>query len=253
MSMIVREVWDYNLEEEFSALMEASSKCDHCFVAMSTNFSGNIYTSKELSPYHLMKINVDATHIVQLGLAVYDANGKSFGFWEFNFKDFDERIHSHNTQTIELLKDQEIYFDFNRVMGIDSSDFSQLILKSALWRNSRTTWVTFHSGYDFGYFIKMLSFAGVLPLDQSEFMDLIKSFFGNKVFDVKHMIKFCGDGVYVGLEELEMVAKTLGLDREVGRVGSDSLLALQTFMKLKQKYFNGHSPSEFELVLPDFT
>jgi hypothetical protein len=79
MSLIVREVWDYNLKE-FSALMEASSKCDHCFVAMSTNFSGNIYTSKELSPYHLMKINVDATHIVQLGLAVSDANGKSFGF-----------------------------------------------------------------------------------------------------------------------------------------------------------------------------
>ena len=74
MSLIVSEAWDYNLEEEFSALMEASSKCDHCFVAMSTNLSGNIYTSKELSPYHLMKINVDATCIVQLGLAVYDAN-----------------------------------------------------------------------------------------------------------------------------------------------------------------------------------
>jgi hypothetical protein len=102
MSLIVREVWDYNMEEEFSALMEASSKCDHYFVAMSTNFSGNIYTS---SPYHLMKINVDATCIVQLGLAVCDANGKSFGFWEFNFKDFDEHIHSHNTKTIELLKD----------------------------------------------------------------------------------------------------------------------------------------------------
>jgi hypothetical protein len=57
----------------------------------------------------------------------------------------------------------------------------------------------------------------------------------------------------VGLEELEMVAKTLGLDREVGRAGSDSLLALQTFMKLNQKYFNRHSSSEFELVLHDFT
>ena len=80
----------------------------------------------------------------------------------------------------------------------------------------------------------MLSLGGVLPVDQSEFMDLIKSFFGNKVFDMKHMIKFCGgDGVYVGLEELEMVAKTLGLDHEVGRAGSESLLALQTFMKLK--------------------
>ena len=79
-----------------------------------------------------MKINVDATRIVQLGLAVWDAKGKSFGFWEFNFKNFDERIHSHNTKTIELLKDQEIYFNFNRVMGIDSSDFSRLILKSAL-------------------------------------------------------------------------------------------------------------------------
>ncbi|XP_059430028.1 probable CCR4-associated factor 1 homolog 11 [Corylus avellana] len=172
--------------------------------------------------------------------------------WEFNFKDFDEHIHSHHINTIELLKDQEIYLDYNRVMGIDSLRFARLILKSGLLSNSRITWVTFHSDYDFGYFIKMLTGGEVLPLHESEFMDLIKSFFGKKAFDVKHMIKFCGDGVYAGLE-LEIVAKTLGLDREVGRAGSDSLLALQTFMKLKQKYFNGRSLSEFEHVLHGFT
>ncbi|XP_059430037.1 probable CCR4-associated factor 1 homolog 9 [Corylus avellana] len=241
MSLIVREVWDYNLMEEISALMEASSKCDHCFVAMSTNFPSNIFTSKEgkeVSPYNLMKFNVEATCIIQLGLALCDANGKSFGVWEFNFKDFDERIHSHHINTIELLKDQEIYFDYNGVMGIDSLRFARLILKSGLLSNSRITWVMFHSDYDFGYFIKMLTGGEVLPLHQSVY--------------VKHMIKFCDDGVYAG-SELEIVAKTLGLDREVGRAGSESLLTLQTFMKLEQKYFNGRSLSEFEHVLHDFT
>jgi hypothetical protein len=31
----------------------------------------------------------------------------------------------------------------------------------------------------------------VLPFEFSEFMDLVKSFFGTKVFDLKEIIKFC--------------------------------------------------------------
>lgn len=53
-----------------------------------------------------------------------------------------------------------------------------------------------------------------------------------------------------------MVAKTLGLDRVAGSIhgaGSDSLLMLQTFMKLNGMYFNGHSLSDFECVVHGLT
>lgn len=73
-----REVWQYNLEEEVSAIMAALPKCDHCFIAMGTNFPGEIYTPRaKSSRYNLMKVNVDNTPIIQLGLAISDANGKS--------------------------------------------------------------------------------------------------------------------------------------------------------------------------------
>jgi CCR4-NOT transcription complex subunit 7/8 len=45
----------------------------------------------------------------------------------------------------------------------------------------------------------------VLPFEFSEFMYLVKSFFGTKVFDLKEIIKFC-DGLN---GDLEMVAKSL--------------------------------------------
>jgi CCR4-NOT transcription complex subunit 7/8 len=248
--VIVREVWQHNLEEEVHAIMRALPH--HRFVAMDTEFPGHVFASQQLSPYQLMKVNVDATNIIQLGIALCDANGESSRFWEFNFRDFDDRIASRNTESIELLKRQGIDFNKNRLMGIDSLDFARLILKCGLLRNSRITWVTFHGGYDFGYFIRILIRRRELPRDLSVFMNLLKYFFGVNVFDVKQMIKSC-DGLFGGLER---VAKALGVHRAAGKshqAGSDSLLTLQTFMKLKDVYFNGRLLNKFECVIHGLT
>jgi CCR4-NOT transcription complex subunit 7/8 len=86
-----------------------------------------------------MKCNVYATKIIQLGLALCDANVNSCYVWQFNFKDFNKEIDLYDLDSIALLEHQEIDFQKNRKKGIDSMDFARLIVKSGLLSNSKIT------------------------------------------------------------------------------------------------------------------
>jgi CCR4-NOT transcription complex subunit 7/8 len=245
--IVVREVWQDNLEQEFSEIARALQPLPHHrFAAFDTEFPGSVFPSTSrhhslLSPaenYLHMKRNVDATKIIQLGLALSDPNGDSCYVWEFNFKGFDKESDLHNSESIQLLERQGIDFNKNREKGIDSNEFGRLLFESGLLCNSKITWVTFHGAYDFGYLIKIL-IGRELPPDLMEFMRLVVDFFGKWVFDIKHMIKSC-EGLYGGLEK---VAHTLGVLRVAGKshqAGSDSLLTLHTIIKIKDIYFSGN-------------
>ncbi|OVA03164.1 Ribonuclease CAF1 [Macleaya cordata] len=256
----IREVWSDNLSYEFLQINSVLSKFP--FVAMDTEFPGVIYRPTTGNPiadktlvhrlgpfdhYQVLKANVDALKIIQVGFTLSDAKGNLPDFdtdscyiWEFNFRDFDISRDYCAPDSIELLKRQGIDFEKNKVKGIDSVQFAELLVRSRLVCNANfITWVTFHSAYDFGYLIKMLT-GGMLPYQLGEFMGLVDWFFGTRVYDIKHMMKFC-NSLYGGLER---VAKTLDVDREVGKrhqAGSDSLLTLKTFLKIKEKFFNGDS------------
>lgn len=250
----VREVWEDNLEHEFSEIMRVLP--DHRFIALDTEFPGHVFPANcrnhsQLSPaenYLSMKRNVDATKIIQLGLALCDASGDSCYVWQFNFNDFNKDADLYNLDSIALLERQGIDFQKNREKGINSADFGRLLIKSGLLGNPNNTWVTFHGAYDFGYLIKILIGGRDLPVDLMRFMGMVVYFFWLRVFDIKHMIKLC-DGLYGGLEK---VAKTLGVDRVAGKThqaGSDSLLTLQTIMKLKDVHFYGKFLIDFQLIL----
>lgn len=45
--------------------------------------------------------------------------------------------------------------------------------KGALCRPPQVRWITFHSGYDFGYLVKLLTCSS-LPANESEFFELLK-------------------------------------------------------------------------------
>ena len=130
--------------------------------------------------------------------------------------------------------------------------FGEFLLHSKLLRRySGVTWATFHSGYDFGYLIKMLTGGRSLPYQLADFMRLIKCYFGIRVYDIKHVMKF-HNNLYGGLER---VAKTLDVEREVGKchqAGSDSLLTLKTFLKLKEKAFITNGDNRYAGVLYGF-
>ncbi|OWM81966.1 hypothetical protein CDL15_Pgr027164 [Punica granatum] len=244
--VIVREVWAHNLEKEFALIRVALPGCR--IAAIDTEFPGHIFKSQvdghliaHLPPaetYELMKSNIDALEIIQVGLALSDSCGRlpHFGtpfsyVWQFNFQDFDIETNAYNEESINLLKSQGIDFSKNREMGISSRDFvRQLFLSGLIGGGRPISWVTFHGSYDFGFMIKMLT-RQPLPTHMLDFLRLLKRFFGFCIYDVKHMIKSC-DGLYGGLER---VAKSLNVDRIAGKshqAGSDSLLTLQTFFKL---------------------
>ncbi|XWS67916.1 hypothetical protein CRYUN_Cryun04dG0046000 [Craigia yunnanensis] len=184
-SVIVRQVFAEDLKREFAIIYDAIAK--YPFVSMDTEFPGTIFKQdkriiQESNPvinYQYMKSNVDVVKIIQLG------NLPDFGtpycyVWEFNFRDFDIDKDRYVSESIE-----------------------------------RATWITFHSAYDFGFLMKILT-QQPLPCNLNSFM-----------------------GQLGGLEK---VATTLNVARVAGlshQAGSDSLLTLQCFMELKKLKFDG--------------
>ncbi|KHN19911.1 Putative CCR4-associated factor 1 like 11 [Glycine soja] len=212
--VVIRQVWASNLESEFQLIREL---IDHYpFISMDTEFPGVVFRphldptkpynhrnnnrNRHSDHYRLLKSNVDALNLIQVGLTLTDAAG--------NLPD---------------------------LAGNHSTRFAELMMSSGLVCNDSVSWVTFHSAYDFGYLVKILTRRN-LPTRLEEFLKTVKVFFGDNVYDVKHMMRFC-DTLYGGLDR---VARTLNVERAVGKchqAGSDSLLTWHAFQKIVDIYF----------------
>jgi CCR4-NOT transcription complex subunit 7/8 len=242
----IREVWHDNLESEFDLIREIVD--DFSFVAMDTEFPGIVcrpvgtFKSTADFNYATLKANVDMLKLIQLGLTFSDASGElpTCGtdrgcVWQFNFREFDPARDVFASDSIELLRQSGIDLDRNRRRGVDARRFAELLMSSGVVLNDSVSWVTFHSGYDFGYLIKLLTCQN-LPDTQAAFFGLIKIYFP-LVYDIKHLMKFC-NSLHGGLNKL---AELLDVER-VGichQAGSDSLLTACAFRKLKESFFNG--------------
>ncbi|THU66357.1 hypothetical protein C4D60_Mb05t13300 [Musa balbisiana] len=180
--------------------------------------------------------------LIQLGLTFSDEFGNlpTCGtdrgcVWQFNFREFDMQLDVFATDSIELLRQSGIDFKKNNDKGIDAHRFGELLMSSGIVLNDSIYWVTFHSGYDFGYLLKVLTCQN-LPDTQAGFFNLIRIYFPT-VYDIKHLMKFC-NSLHGGLNKL---AELLDVER-VGichQAGSDSLLTSCAFRKLKESFFSG--------------
>ncbi|KAM0940410.1 putative poly(A)-specific ribonuclease [Dioscorea sansibarensis] len=242
-NVIIRQVWAHNLEEELAHI--AGAIPNYPLISFDTEFPGVIFNSEKhpaaltaSERYTLMKSNVDVLHLIQLGLTLSDLSGQHHLVWEFNFRDFNLFTDVYSPHSIELLRCSGIDFIRNIVQGVDSHRLaSLLIVYGIVGSASEVNWVTFHGAYDFAYLIKMLSGGAKLPETLEEFLEMVRIYFGEEWWDVKHMMKYC-DCLYGGLEK---VAAALKVDRVVGmghQAGSDSLLTCQTFVKMKNTFFN---------------
>jgi CCR4-NOT transcription complex subunit 7/8 len=101
--------------------------------------------------------------------------------------------------------------------------------------NENVHWITFHSGYDFGYLLKLVTCQN-LPPSEADFFNLLRTYFPT-LYDIKYLMKFC-DNLHGGLNKL---AETLEVERfgPCHQAGSDSLLTSRTFRKLREGFFNG--------------
>lgn len=233
------DVWADNLEEAIAELRIMILQFP--YISMDTEFPGvvarplGVFTSQSDFLYQTLRCNVDLLKIIQLGITLSDADGKvpvGTHTWQFNFK-FSLDDDTFAQDSIDLLSKSGIDFQEHQVRGIDTLDFGELLTNSGLVLVPEVTWISFHSGYDFGYLLKVLT-CNPLPASESEFLRILNLFFP-RFYDIKFLMKSCKT-LKGGLQD---VADDLGVLR-VGmqhQAGSDSHLTCLTFFKLRQSYF----------------
>ncbi|TPX59444.1 hypothetical protein PhCBS80983_g02461 [Powellomyces hirtus] len=235
----VREVWESNLEEEMEILRDLVER--YPYISMDTEFPGvvarpigNFRTSADYH-YQTLRCNVDLLKIIQLGITFADENGNmppGVCTWQFNFK-FNLSDDMYAQDSIDLLTKSGIDFKKNEEFGIDVETFGELLISSGFVLLDDVKWASFHSGYDFGYLLKLLT-CQPLPPEEADFFDILRIYFPC-IYDIKYLMKSCKN-LKGGLQD---VADDLQITR-VGpqhQAGSDSLLTSKTFFKMRQTFF----------------
>ncbi|XP_058829256.1 CCR4-NOT transcription complex subunit 7 [Topomyia yanbarensis] len=235
----IRDVWRHNLDEEFRTIRHIVQK--YHYVAMDTEFPGVVarpvgeFRSSADYQYQFLRCNVDLLRIIQLGLTFMDEDGRTppgFSTWQFNFK-FNLNEDMYAQDSIDLLQNSGIQFKKHEEDGIDPLDFAELLMTSGIVLMDNIKWLSFHSGYDFGYLLKLLTDQN-LPAEESDFFELLRIYFPT-IYDVKYLMKSCKN-LKGGLQE---VADQLEL-RRIGpqhQAGSDSLLTGMAFFKMREMFF----------------
>ncbi|KPI42374.1 Poly(A) ribonuclease pop2 [Cyphellophora attinorum] len=273
----IRNVWKHNLKQEMETLRSLVD--DYPFIAMDTEFPGIVarpigqFTNKSDYHYQTLRCNVDFLKMIQLGIALFredgslppsDHNARN-GYastsvtpyaWQFNFQFSLEEDMSAN-DSITMLSKAGIDFERHNKQGIDPHEFGALLISSGLVLDPEVHWLSFHSGYDFGYLMKTM-ICQALPGDEDNFHMRIKKFFPS-LYDIKYMLKHAAarqqvnDNVPLSQEAahiikqmytksgLQDIADELGIARvgQAHQAGSDSLLTGQVYFEMKKKIFGG--------------
>ncbi|EJT98783.1 CCR4-NOT transcription complex subunit 7 [Dacryopinax primogenitus] len=238
-NQVIREVWASNFEAEMAYIRELV--VGYPYVGMDTEFPGvvarPIGSFKTSSDYHYqtMRCNVDLLKLIQLGITLTDEHGRhppEYWSWQFNFR-FDLNEDMYAPESIDLLSSSGLDFVRHQAEGIEPDEFAELFITSGLVANDEVCWVSFHSGYDFGYLISALTSAP-LPKYEDDFFHLLSILFPS-FYD----IKFIWRHVKAAKGGLQDIADELGIPR-IGpqhQAGSDSLLTSSVFFKICELYF----------------
>ena len=208
----IRDVWAVNLIDEFKEIRQIVHK--YPFVAMDTEFPGVVarpigeFRSTSDYQYQLLRCNVDLLKIIQLGLTFLDSKGDTppiITTWQFNFK-FNLTEDMFAQDSIDLLTNSGIQFKKHEDEGIDPYDFAELLMTSGIVLNDNVRWLSFHSGYDFGYLLKILTDSN-LPPQEGQFFELLRIYFP-VIYDVKYLMKSCKN-LKGGLQEVGLMLSCL--------------------------------------------
>eukprot|EP00754_Rhynchopus_humris_P014407 Rhum_TRINITY_DN14385_c4_g1::Rhum_TRINITY_DN14385_c4_g1_i1::g.86052::m.86052/K12581/CNOT7_8, CAF1, POP2; CCR4-NOT transcription complex subunit 7/8 len=254
---IIVDVWADQLEDAFAHIRKVV--VDYPFVAMDTEFPGVVarpvgsFKSNTEFYYQTLRCNVNLLKIIQLGITFANEHGEhppdAPCTWQFNFK-FNLKEDIYAQDSIELLTDSGIDFDRFDREGIDVSTFAELLISSGLvlTADPPVKWLSFHSGYDFGYLIKVLTNTE-LPVEEEEFFELMQTYFP-VVYDVKYLLKQTG-GLLSDMCGLNKLGEDLSVKRigPAHQAGSDSLLTSHCYFKLDQEYFPENSITKHAGVL----
>jgi len=235
------DVWAHNLEYEMNRIVKLVER--YPCVAMDTEFPGVVARPtgnfRTISEYHYqtLKCNVNMLKIIQLGLCFTDEEGNlppdGQCTWQFNFQ-FNLKKDMYAQDSIALLSESGIDFERHEQVGVDVHLFGELLMSSGIVLSDDVKWISFHSAYDFGYLMKLLTNAS-LPDEEADFFDLLHTYFPC-IYDIKYLMKSC-DALKGGLAQI-------AVDLQVQRIGpahqagSDSLLTSACFWAIMELYFD---------------
>ena len=109
--------------------------------------------------YQTLRCNVDLLKIIQLGITFANDDGEfpdDCPTWQFNFQ-FNLQQDMYAQDSIDLLTRSGIEFRNHEERGINVEAFGEVLMSSGLVLNEDVKWISFHSGYDFGYLLKLLT------------------------------------------------------------------------------------------------
>lgn len=154
--------------------------------------------------------------------------------------------------SIDLLQNAGIQFKRHEDEGIEPAVFAELLMTSGIVLMDNIVWLSFHSGYDFGYLLKMLTDQN-LPADESDFFELLRIYFPTN-YDVKYLMKSCKN-LKGGLQEVadELQLRRLGPQHQAG---SDSHLTGLAFFEMREvfdsiQFKEALANAEKEMFVPD--
>ena len=268
----IRDVWHDNLEAEMATIREmvVNYPCIsmvRCAPALSrvrpplqhsqhirapsrqdTEFPGVVakpvgsFKSNSDFHYQTLRTNVNLLKIIQLGLTFSNDDGElapGVCTYQFNFT-FSLGDDIYAQDSIDLLTRSGIDFRRHEEYGIDVVYFAELLISSGCVLNDEVRWISFHSGYDFGYLMKLLT-CKQLAMDEDEFFAELKLYFP-QFYDIKYLMKAC-EGLKGGLNKLaeDLEVERIGPEHQAG---SDSLLTQATFYKMRMLFFEGEMDDE---------
>ena len=239
---------------------------------------GNFPTKADYH-YQCLRTNVDLLKLIQLGITLFSVDGEvppaqsdtplnrpyannlvMFPCtWTFNFQ-FSLQDDMYSQESIDMLQKAGVDFAKCEENGIDPKVFGSLLITSGLVLDPDVSWLSFHSGYDFGYLVKIMA-CKALPSDEEEYLKVVRMWFP-RLYDIKFLFRQAQKDHAKGVTNttasniinaigprsgLNDLAEELGCQRE-GRphtAGSDAWLTGMVFWAMRTKMFNNSIPDNF--------
>lgn len=233
----IKDVYASNFNQEIKVLRTIIEEGEYIYIGMDTEFPGIVYNLPNLNNddfyYQTMKLNVESTKLIQLGITLTNKNGEfpkniPYHTWQFNLQ-FDIDNDKYSEESIQLLKNSGINFKNLKENGINYKRFSSGLMNSGLVLNPKTKWISYHGSYDFAYLIKLFR-NEAFPQNENNFIKTLKLYFP-QFYDVKMLLKGNDKFFHGGLNRL---IASLDIERKGinHQAGSDSIATIEAFHKL---------------------
>lgn len=212
----IREVWKSNLHEEMEVIRNMVDKFP--YVALDSAFPGLVarpmgtFHGKTDYHYQTLRCNVDFLQLMQLGISLFTAEGKTVVerqaisndsaidvnvpnalarknapcTWQFNFK-FSLENDMYSQMAIDSKVAAGVDFAMLEKDGVDPHEFASLLISSGLVCDDDVRWISNHAGYDFGCLLKLL-LCKPMPDEENSFHMLVKKFFPTH-YDLKYLYR----------------------------------------------------------------